>query len=82
VGVVRTGRTAGSPISPTSKTRLRTSDAEVLHIQLNFGFFEFGRIAELIERQLQRRAVVLTLHRTKDLVTEDLHLSLEEISRS
>jgi glycosyltransferase involved in cell wall biosynthesis len=79
VGVVRTWKNRWEPDLTDLENALRTSDAEVLHIQLNFGFFEFGRIAELIERQLQRRAVVLTLHRTKDLVTEDLHLSLEEI---
>jgi glycosyltransferase involved in cell wall biosynthesis len=46
---------------------LRLSDAHVVHIQHNFGFYELGRLAELIERQLDHRGVVMTLHRTRDI---------------
>jgi len=38
----------------------------VLHVQFNFGFFEFQQIAQLIDRELSRRAVVITFHRTRD----------------
>ena len=55
------------------------SDAEVLHIQFNFGFFEFGHLAEVIERQLERRGVVLTMHRTLDYDDRGELLTLRQI---
>ena len=53
------GRTAGRPSSTPWRTRSLVSEADVLHVQFNFGFFEFGRLAELLDRQLGRRGVVL-----------------------
>ena len=58
---------------------LRLADPDVVHIQFNFGFFELERMAELIERQLEHRAVVMTLHRTKDIEIEGGLVSLRSI---
>ncbi|MFZ0668379.1 MAG: glycosyltransferase, partial [Acidimicrobiales bacterium] len=58
---------------------LRLSDSDVLHLQFNFGFFELERLGGLIERQLEQRAVVLTLHRTTDIEIEGEMVSLRSI---
>lgn len=58
---------------------LLVSDADVLHVQFNFGFFEFGRLAELLERQLDHRGVVLTMHRTLDYDDRGELLTIRQI---
>ena len=65
-GVVRTWKDRWTPELGDLEDALLLSDADVLHVQFNFGFFEFGRLAELLDRQLDRRGVVLTMHRTLD----------------
>ena len=52
----------------------------MLHVQFNFGFFEFQRMADLIERQLETRGVVVTLHRTRDYDDRGELLSLRQIA--
>jgi glycosyltransferase involved in cell wall biosynthesis len=78
-GVVRTWRNRWEPDLSELEDALRLSDAEVLHVQFNFGFFEFHRMAELIERQLEKRGVVVTLHRTLDYDDRGELLSLRQI---
>jgi glycosyltransferase involved in cell wall biosynthesis len=58
---------------------LRLSDADVVHLQFNFGFFELSRLAQLIERELETRGVVITLHRTKDATIDGEVVSLSSI---
>jgi glycosyltransferase involved in cell wall biosynthesis len=58
---------------------LRLSDADVVHLQFNFAFFELGRLAQLIERELETRGVVITLHRTKDATIDGEAVSLSSI---
>lgn len=78
-GVVRTWKNRWEPELDGLENALRLTNAEVLHIQFNFGFFEFHRMAELIERQLEHRGVVLTLHRTADYDDRGELLSLRQI---
>ena len=58
---------------------LRLSDADVVHFQFNFGFFELDRLAQLIGRELESRGVVVTLHRTKDAIIDGEVVSLSSI---
>ena len=58
---------------------LRLSDVDVVHFQFNFGFFELERMAQLMERELGSRGVVVTLHRTKDIVVDGEMVSLSSI---
>ena len=78
-GVVRTWKSRWDPDLTELEDALRLTDAEVLHVQFNFGFFEFQRVAGLIDRQLDRRGVVVTLHRTRDYLDQGELLSLKQI---
>jgi len=78
-GVVRTWKDRWTPDLAGLEDALRVTDAEVLHVQFNFGFFEFHRMADLIERQLGTRGVVVTLHRTRDYDDRGELLSLGQI---
>jgi glycosyltransferase involved in cell wall biosynthesis len=78
-GVVRTWRNRWEPELDELEKALRLSTAEVVHVQFNFGFYEFQRMAALIERQLEHRGVVLTLHRTLDYDDRGELLSLRQI---
>jgi glycosyltransferase involved in cell wall biosynthesis len=78
-GVSRTWKDRWTPDLSGLEEALRLSDAEVVHIQFNFGFFEFQRMADLIERQLETRGVVVTLHRTLDYDDRGELLSLRQI---
>ena len=66
-GTVRTWESRWEPDLEELGDALRLTEAEVVHIQFNFGFFELQRMAALIERQLEQRGVVVTLHRTRDI---------------
>jgi len=81
-GVLRTWKDRWTPDLGALEDALLVSDADVLHVQFNFGFFEFGHLAELIERQLPRRGVVLTLHRTLDYDDRGDLLTLRQIDRT
>ncbi len=80
LGVSRTWKDRWSPDLSTLEEALRLTDAEVVHVQFNFGFFEFQRMADLIERQLETRGVVVTLHRTRDYDDRGDLLSLRQIA--
>lgn len=58
---------------------LSLSDPDVVHIQFNFGFYELENLAGLISRQLERRAVVMTLHRTRDIEIDGELVKLSSI---
>jgi glycosyltransferase involved in cell wall biosynthesis len=45
---------------------LDASSADIVHIQHNFGFFEFAELGRIIHHEVARRPVVVTLHRTAD----------------
>ncbi len=79
LGVVRTWKDRWEPDLDALEDALGLSTAEVVHIQFNFGFFEFGRMAELIERLLDDKGVVVTLHRTLDYDDRGELLSLRQI---
>jgi glycosyltransferase involved in cell wall biosynthesis len=79
LGVVRAWKDRWTPDLGDLEDALLVSDADVLHVQFNFGFFEFGRLAELLERQLDRRGVVLTMHRTLDYDDRGELLTLRQI---
>lgn len=79
-GVVRTWRDRWDPDLTELEDALLLVDADVLHIQFNFGFFEFQHLAGFIERQPPERGVVLTLHRTLDYDDRGELLSLRQIA--
>ena len=79
LGVARTWVDRWNPDLGELEDSLRLADPDVVHIQFNFGFFELERMAELIERQLEHRAVVVTLHRTNDIEIEGGLVSLRSI---
>ena len=78
-GVVRTWKDRWTPELGDLEDALLVSEADVLHVQFNFGFFEFGHLAELLDRQLDRRGVVLTMHRTLDYDDRGNLLTLRQI---
>ena len=80
LGVSRTWKDRWTPDLSGLEDELRLTDAEVLHVQFNFGFFEFQRMADLIERQLEKRGVVVTLHRTRDYDDRGELLTLRQIA--
>ena len=71
-----------NPTSPIDRLEadLALSSAEIVHVQHNFGFLGPQQLAGLIRRQGQHRAVVVTLHRTKDLDTPELTVRLADIA--
>jgi glycosyltransferase involved in cell wall biosynthesis len=80
LGVSRTWKDRWTPDLAGLEEALRLTDAEVLHVQFNFGFFEFQRMADLLERQMETRGVVVTLHRTLDYDDQGELLSLRQIA--
>lgn len=78
-GVLRSWEDRWHPDLAALEEALRLSDADVVHFQFNFGFFELSRLAQLIERQLETRGVVVTLHRTKDAIIDGQLVSLSSI---
>lgn len=56
------------------------SDPDIVHIQHNFGFFGVEQLATLIRSQVGKRGVVVTLHRTSDLVTDGVSFRLSDIA--
>ena len=78
-GTVRAWESRWEPDLEELADALRLTEAGVVHIQFNFGFFELQRMAALIERQLEQRGVVVTLHRTRDIMVDGESLSLGQI---
>ncbi len=61
--------------------RLRNSDADVVHVQFNFGFFELADLARFLEAiDRDGRATVLTLHATHEPVIGDDVVRLSDIA--
>jgi glycosyltransferase involved in cell wall biosynthesis len=79
VGVVRAWTNRWKPDLNELEAAINFYDPEVIHIQFNFGFFELSNMAEFLENQIDRRGVVMTLHRTKDTVIDGEHVSLGSI---
>jgi glycosyltransferase involved in cell wall biosynthesis len=79
LGVTRCWSDRWNPDLGELEAALRTSDADVVHIQFNFGFFELEHLAEFIDRQLEHRGVVVTLHRTADIDIDGELVSLKQI---
>jgi glycosyltransferase involved in cell wall biosynthesis len=79
-GVVRCWTDRWLPELDRLETALDLSGADVVHFQFNFAFFELSRWAALIRRELTRRAVVVSLHRTRDIETSGKLLSLSSIA--
>jgi glycosyltransferase involved in cell wall biosynthesis len=48
-------------------TSLQLSNADIVHLQFNYGFFSMEDLSELINRLQGVKPIVITLHRTKDL---------------
>ncbi|MHB1517438.1 MAG: glycosyltransferase family 4 protein [Acidimicrobiales bacterium] len=80
LGVVRNWIDQWHPDLAALDEALDRTEPEVVHLQFNFGFFELGRLAELIERQRSRRGVVITLHRTADATIDGREVSLATIA--
>ncbi len=80
IGVSRTWRDRWSPDLTELSQALLVSEADVVHVQMNFGFFEFGHLAEVVEQELDRRAVVVTLHRTLDYDDRGTLLTLRQMA--
>jgi glycosyltransferase involved in cell wall biosynthesis len=59
---------------------LDRSDADLVHVQHNFGFFTLPELARIIRQETPRRPIVLTLHRTSPLVLDDGIESLADIA--
>ncbi|MGO9343045.1 MAG: glycosyltransferase [Acidimicrobiales bacterium] len=78
-GVVRSWVNRWNPGLGALDGALDLSDPDVVHFQFNFGFFELQAMAGLINRQLERRAVVMTLHRTRDIDIDGELVSLSSI---
>lgn len=81
-GVVRTWKNRWEPDLAPLEEALLASSADVVHVQMNFGFFEFRHLARLLERERIRRGVVVTLHRTLDYEDQGLLLTLRDISET
>jgi glycosyltransferase involved in cell wall biosynthesis len=79
LGVLRNWMDRWHPDLGALEEALRLSDADVVHFQFNFGFFELSRLAQLIERELETRGVVITFHRTKDATIDGEVVSLSSI---
>jgi glycosyltransferase involved in cell wall biosynthesis len=78
-GVLRNWNDRWHPDLSALGEALRLSDADVVHFQFNFGFFELSRLAQLIEQELETRGVVVTFHRTKDATIDGEMVSLSSI---
>lgn len=79
-GIIRAWHSRWVPDLGELDDALGLSDPEVVHVQFNFGFFELNRLAALMERQLESRAVVVTLHRTNDIEVDHELVSLSSIA--
>ncbi len=78
-GVLRNWTNRWNPELGGLDSALDLSDPDVVHIQFNFGFFELQALSGLLHRQLERRAVVMTLHRTRDIEIDGELVSLSSI---
>jgi glycosyltransferase involved in cell wall biosynthesis len=79
VGITRCWSDRWHPELYDLEEGLRLSDAEVVHCQFNFGFFELEHLAGVIDRLLASKGVVITLHRTADAEIDGAMVSLADI---
>ena len=82
LGVLRNWNDRWNPDLSALEEALRLSDADVVHFQFNFGFFELSRLARLIDRELETRGVVITFHRTRDATIDGEVVSLSSIKHT
>lgn len=80
VGVTRCWSHRWSPGLDELSDTLRLSEADLVHFQFNFGFFELGHLARLVDQELLRRPVVMSLHRTRDIEIDGEVVSLAQIA--
>ncbi len=88
-GVVRSWRNRWEPDLSELAEHVLQSDADVVHIQFNFGFFALPNLARLVsDINRSDRAVVVTLHATHEPVIDgdvirlsDIALMLRKIDR-
>jgi glycosyltransferase involved in cell wall biosynthesis len=59
---------------------LERSQADLVHIQYNFGFLTLAELGRVIRHEAPRRPVVVTLHRTSDLDTNDAPVTIDQIA--
>lgn len=59
---------------------LDDSDASIVHVQHNFGFFTLAEVEQLIRHEVPRRPLVLTLHRTIPLEVDGRVESVHDIA--
>lgn len=59
---------------------LDESTADIVHVQHNYGFIGLPQLATLIRREVNERAVVVTLHRTENLDTPALTAHIASIA--
>ena len=59
---------------------LTISQPDLIHVQTNFGLLDLNDLGRLIDSQHGQRPLVITLHRTKDQLTLEPHLSLSKIA--
>ncbi len=78
-GVVRNWVNRWDPALGDLDHALQLSDPDVVHFQFNFGFFDLTHFSGLVNRQLEDRGVVITLHRTQDIEIEGELVSLSSI---
>lgn len=71
-----------SPFAPVDELiqHLQRSEADIVHIQHNFGFIGLSQLADLLRRLTPTVPIVLTLHRTEDLETPELTVRLSEFA--
>jgi glycosyltransferase involved in cell wall biosynthesis len=60
---------------------LDRSQADLVHIQYNFGFLTLAELGRVIRHEAPRRPVIVTLHRTSDLDTNDGMVTIEQIAK-
>ena len=58
---------------------LESSTVDMVHVQYNWGFYSLGELGRLIDNEMPRRPVVVTLHRTTDQEFDGETLSLRSI---
>ena len=58
---------------------LTASNADITHIQYNFGFYKLPQLARIIRQESARRPTILTLHRTAPLHVDGVIEQLADI---
>lgn len=80
-GVTRCWISAFEPDLGHLEHELVGSRAEIIHLQFNFGFFGLSEMAAFTRAQRRRRAVVVSLHRTREIDVLGRPASLSSVAR-